>query len=290
MRIIIKNNKKEMETVYNLIEHTNNNIIHDLFAIDTEKEKYFELLRKIEMKCKEVQARKSKKRERDVNEYRNNIHYPKLNIKKITLHYFISCLLQDKVYKEPYWIQTTSDGYRLVLLWKNGGFYFDTDVISTKKIPEENFLASVSSDSVANGVLGFQKHHSFIMDCMTDFVLHYNAGIWGNQGPTLITRMIKKSCPLPHYKKVQDFRCDARNLTFMHPSHFYPIHWTAWEKYFEVWKEIPTFEDSYGLHLYNYMNHKAKKMVVAGSNTLAENLFIKYCPSTYAFLIKKVKD
>ncbi|XP_043940153.1 alpha-1,4-N-acetylglucosaminyltransferase-like isoform X1 [Protopterus annectens] len=210
--------------------------------------------------------------------------------RRLKCHHTMTFLRRDKVYKEPYWIQTTSDGYRLVLLWKNGGFYFDTDVISTKKIPEENFLASESSDSVSNGVLGFQKHHSYIMDCMTDFVLHYNGGIWGHQGPTLITRVVKKSCPLPHYNKVQDFRCDARNLTFLHPSRFYPIHWTAWEKYFEVWKEIPKFEDSYGLHLYNYMNNKAKKMVVAGSNTLAENLFIKYCPSTYAFLIKKVKD
>ncbi|XP_043938258.1 alpha-1,4-N-acetylglucosaminyltransferase-like, partial [Protopterus annectens] len=198
--------------------------------------------------------------------------------------------LQDTIYKEPYWIQTTSDGYRLVLLWKKGGFYFDTDVISTKKIPEENFLASESSDAVSNGVLGFQKHHSYIMDCMKDFVLHYNGNIWGYQGPNLITRMIRQSCPLPLYIKVQDFRCDARNLTFLHPSRFYPIHWSVWQKYFEVWKEIPTFEDSYGLHLYNYMNHKAKKQIVAGSNTLAENLFIKYCPSTYAFLVKKVKD
>ncbi|XP_043940116.1 alpha-1,4-N-acetylglucosaminyltransferase-like [Protopterus annectens] len=197
---------------------------------------------------------------------------------------------EDKVYKEEYWIRITSDGYRLALMWKNGGLYFDTDVITIKKVPKENFTVSESDSYVCNAVLGFHHHHPYIMDCMTDFVMNYNGGIWGQQGPRLLTRVLKKTCTLPNFNKVQDFPCEARNVTIMHPSRFYPISWSQWKKYFEVWKEIPTFNDSYGLHLWNFMNRNEKKIVISESNTLVENLFKKYCPSTYGILINNAKS
>ncbi|XP_043940104.1 alpha-1,4-N-acetylglucosaminyltransferase-like [Protopterus annectens] len=194
---------------------------------------------------------------------------------------------EDKIYKENYWIWILSDAYRLALVWKYGGIYFDTDIINIKKVSEENFVVCEEVNYLYNAAIGFHQHHPYIMDCMADFVLNYNGAIWGHQGPHLFTRVMTKSCPIPNYSKVLDFSCDIRNVTIMHQFRFYPIHWTQWGKYFEVWKETPTFGDSYGLHLWNYMNREAKKRVVLESNTLVENLFIKYCPSTYDILVKK---
>ncbi|XP_043940107.1 alpha-1,4-N-acetylglucosaminyltransferase-like isoform X2 [Protopterus annectens] len=196
---------------------------------------------------------------------------------------------EDKVYKAGQWIRITSDAYRLALMWKTGGLYFDTDVIITKKVPIKDFVVCEEDNSVATAAFGFPQQHPYIMDLMVDFILNYNPDIWGQQGPRLFTRIMKKSCPLPHFGKVQDFPCDALNVTIMHPVRFYPIHWSEWGKYLEVWKEIPAFENSYGLHFWFHMSGNDKRAVVLGSNTLEENLFIKYCPNTYAALIKKVK-
>ncbi|XP_043940103.1 alpha-1,4-N-acetylglucosaminyltransferase-like [Protopterus annectens] len=203
---------------------------------------------------------------------------------------FMTWFDEDKLRKETHWIRITSDAYRLAIMWNSGGLYFDTDVITIKQVPIENIVVSESNEYVSSGVFGFHKHHPFVMECMKDFVQNYNGAIWGQQGPLLLTRVIKRACALPQFSKLQDFSCDAKNLTFMHPTRFYPIDCSQWEKYFQVWEKIPDFSDSYGLHLWNYMNrNQIKKMIVPGSNTLVENLFIKYCPSTYDVLIKNGK-
>lgn len=167
------------------------------------------------------------------------------------------------------------------MVWKYGGIYMDTDVISIRSIPASNFLAAQSSQFSSNGILGFQQHHSFLWDCMEDFVQNYNGQIWGHQGPQLITRMLTKLCNLTNFEDVVDQRC--HNISFLHPHRFYPIAYPEWKKYYEVWNPSPEFNHSYALHLWNFMNQEQKN-VTTGSNTLVENLFKTYCPITYRSL------
>ncbi|KAI5142258.1 Centrosomal Protein Of 70 Kda [Manis pentadactyla] len=147
---------------------------------------------------------------------------------------------------ERHCLHISSDACRLAIIWKYGGIYMDTDVISIRPIPEENFLAAQSSRYSSNGVFGFLPHHPFLWECMENFVEHYNSDIWGNQGPNLMTRMLRLWC------KLRDFQ--------------------EWRHYYEVWDPELSFNYSYALHLWNYMNHN-KKVVVRGSNTLVENLY-----------------
>ncbi|KAM4862871.1 alpha-1,4-N-acetylglucosaminyltransferase [Urocitellus parryii] len=184
---------------------------------------------------------------------------------------------------QAYWLHVSSDASRLAIIWKYGGVYMDTDVISIRPIPEENFLAAQSSRYSSNGVFGFLPHHPFLWGCMENFVEHYNSKIWGNQGPILITRMLKLWCKLGDFQGLSDLRC--LNLSFLHPQRFYPISYPQWRRYYEVWDRDLSFNDSYALHLWNYMN-KEGRTVVRGSNTLVENLFREYCPRTYRDLIQ----
>ncbi|XP_068919960.1 alpha-1,4-N-acetylglucosaminyltransferase [Petaurus breviceps papuanus] len=183
---------------------------------------------------------------------------------------------------ENNWIHIISDACRLAFIWRYGGIYMDTDMISIRPIPEDNFLAAQTSKFSSNGVFGFHHHHPFIWDCMENFIEHYNGNIWGNQGPGLMTRMLKLSCNLTDFQEVKDLRCP--NLSLLHPQRFYPISYPEWKRYYQVWDVEPSFNDSYALHLWNYMNRE-KKAVIRGSNTLAENLYRKYCPITYKTLI-----
>ncbi|XP_008047475.1 alpha-1,4-N-acetylglucosaminyltransferase [Carlito syrichta] len=179
---------------------------------------------------------------------------------------------------ERNWLHISSDAARLAIIWKYGGVYMDTDVISIRPIPEENFLAAQASQDSSNGVFGFLPRHPFLWGCMENFVEHYNADIWGNQGPGLMTRMLRVWCKLGDFQELSDLRC--LNVSFLHPQRFYPISYPEWRRYYEVWDTDPSFNGSYALHLWNYMNQEGRA-VFRGSHTLVERLFRKYCPETH---------
>ncbi|XP_043926383.1 alpha-1,4-N-acetylglucosaminyltransferase-like [Protopterus annectens] len=188
---------------------------------------------------------------------------------------------------EIYWIHVISDASRLALLWKYGGIYFDTDVISVRQIPKRNFLAAESSSSSSNGVMGFERHHYFPWKCMKNFVRNYRRNVWGNNGPRLVTHILKIYCDLPDFTKTGDINC--HNISVLHPNRFYPIPFAKWEEYFEPVTVMPAFSNSYALHLWNYMNKDKKKTIVADSGSLAEKLFIRYCPLTYKTFVKNIR-
>uniref|UniRef100_A0A8D0HCU2 Alpha-1,4-N-acetylglucosaminyltransferase n=1 Tax=Sphenodon punctatus TaxID=8508 RepID=A0A8D0HCU2_SPHPU len=189
--------------------------------------------------------------------------------------------------QEKYWVHVSSDASRLAIIWKYGGIYMDTDVISIRPIPGANFLAAQSSQFSSNGIFGFSHHHWFIWSCMEDFVQHYNGDVWGNQGPYLMTRMLTGLCNLSDFQVAEDLSC--QNISFLHPQRFYPIAYPEWRQYYKVWDTWPDFNNSYALHLWNFMN-KEQKQVVAGSNTLVENLYKIYCPTTYRELIQGPRE
>ncbi|OCT78917.1 hypothetical protein XELAEV_18030006mg [Xenopus laevis] len=182
---------------------------------------------------------------------------------------------------ETYWTHVSSDGCRLALIWKHGGIYMDSDIISMRPIPDVNFLAAQSSQFSSNGIFGLLNHHIFSWKSMESFVQNYNGAIWGHQGPQLFTRILNQFCIIPQFKSTEDVKCG--NISFLHPQRFYPIPYPAWRKYFDVWQNVQTFNDSYALHLWNFMN-KEQKSMVPGSNTLIEHLYKQYCPTTYGAL------
>ncbi|XP_075057658.1 alpha-1,4-N-acetylglucosaminyltransferase-like isoform X1 [Mixophyes fleayi] len=184
---------------------------------------------------------------------------------------------------EIHWTHVSADACRLALMWKYGSLYMDTDTISIRTIPHKNFLAGESNKISSNGVFGFTSHDYFNWKSMLDFVQNYNGQIWGQQGPLLFSRILKQYCVLPNFKSVEDITCG--NITFLHPDRFYPLRDASWRRYYEVWEKLPTFNDSYALHLWNYMS-RGKLTMVPGSNTLVEHLYKQYCPSTYAVVIR----
>ncbi|XP_074860174.1 alpha-1,4-N-acetylglucosaminyltransferase-like [Carettochelys insculpta] len=185
--------------------------------------------------------------------------------------------------QEVYWRHVSSDACRYALIWKYGGIYMDTDVISLRPISLENFLTAEDLKLMGSAIFGFSHHHPFVWGCMEDFVENYNGADWGYQGPKLLTRRLRALCKLTNFQNVENQTC--RNISILHPQRFYPIPYSEWWKYFEVWETNPDFSSSFGLHLWNFMN-KEHKTVVAGSNTLVETLYKKYCPTTYKVLLQ----
>ncbi|XP_068135238.1 alpha-1,4-N-acetylglucosaminyltransferase-like [Hyperolius riggenbachi] len=209
----------------------------------------------------------------------NNIHiYPLIMEQLFSDTPLLSWYMKVNTTQERFWTHVTADGCRLAAIWKYGGIYMDSDIISIRPIPDHNFLAAEGDQDSSNGVFGFFPKHNFTWTCMEDFVKKYKYSAWGNQGPILFSRILKTQCSLPNFKGVEDIICG--NITFLHPNRFYPISYPAWRQYYVVWDKLPTFNDSHALHLWNYMNHD-KIAMVPGSKTLVEHLYQKHCPSTY---------
>ncbi|CAH2278572.1 alpha-1,4-N-acetylglucosaminyltransferase-like, partial [Pelobates cultripes] len=154
----------------------------------------------------------------------------------------------------------------------------DTDIISIRPVPEDNFLTAEAQEVLNNAVLGLPAHHNFTWNSMEDFVKNYKGNVWGNQGPHLFTRVLKKFCNISRFESVQDLVC--KNVSYLYPQRYYPIPYASWKKYYQAWEKFPTFDESYALHIWNKMN-KQKKTMVPGSKTLMEHLYQQHCPTTY---------
>ncbi|XP_071995734.1 alpha-1,4-N-acetylglucosaminyltransferase-like [Engystomops pustulosus] len=187
--------------------------------------------------------------------------------------------------QEKHWTHVKADACRLAIIWKYGGIYMDTDFISMRPIPEDTFLAGQHLNGTSNGIFGFPPQHKLVWELMESFVQNYKGEVWGHNGPVVFIRIRNKYCGVPQFKSLDPIDC--ANVSYLHPERFYPIFYPSWRKYYEVWEKLPTFSDSYGLHLWNYMNTERKFMLV-GSNTLVEHLYQKYCPVTYESIVRNV--
>ncbi|KAM3932745.1 alpha-1,4-N-acetylglucosaminyltransferase-like [Leptodactylus fuscus] len=215
-----------------------------------------------------------------------NIYFLPLRLKTVFADTpFLSWYEKIDQTREIYWTHNKADACRLALIWKYGGIYMDTDIISIRPIPEDNFLAAQDDIRTNNAAFGLSPHHHLTWEFMENFVQNYTDYEWGHQGPGLFTRVLNKYCGVLNFTSMDHLKC--ANVSYFHPERFYPIQYRSWEKYFEVWKDLPTFNNSYAHHLWNNMNREGKLMMV-GSNTLVEHLYQKYCPSTYSSILKTV--
>ncbi|XP_078265950.1 alpha-1,4-N-acetylglucosaminyltransferase-like [Rhinoraja longicauda] len=189
--------------------------------------------------------------------------------------------------KEKFWTHVLADGCRLALLWKFGGIYLDTDIISLRSIPFANFTCQEHAGVVNNAALGFHhKHHPFIWNCMEDFVVNFIGHVWGQQGPRLITRVLKRWCRIDNLAAFTGTECNGISLWIS--SRFYPIPWSSWGKFYIAWKKEDieqTFSATYGIHVWNFMNSSKKRKLVMGNGSLLEYYFQMYCPTSYRMLI-----
>ncbi|XP_072427888.1 lactosylceramide 4-alpha-galactosyltransferase-like [Chiloscyllium punctatum] len=189
---------------------------------------------------------------------------------------------------EQYWVHVLSDACRLALLWKYGGIYLDTDIISLKPLPFTNFICA-QQENLANGAaLGFSRHHNFTQNCMIDYVNNYQGEIWGHQGPLLMSRVLRRWCKTDDLDEFVGAKCNG--ISYLPSTFFYPIPYDEWEKYFERWtlEDIrATFSDTYGVHIWNFLSSGHQDDINDGRGVLLEYFFHKYCPRTFKALYRK---
>ncbi|NWW82163.1 A4GAT galactosyltransferase, partial [Climacteris rufus] len=180
---------------------------------------------------------------------------------------------------EPYFLTILSDACRIVLMWKFGGIYLDTDFIVLKNLQNLTNALGIQCEGELNGAfLSFKPKHKFMELCMQDFVQNYNGWVWGHQGPELLTRVFKKWCSL---RTIESMNC--KGVSALAPEAVYPIPWQDWKKLFETVSALELhklLKNTYAVHTWNKMSHGTKLEIP--SQTLLAQLYSQFCPATYA--------
>lgn len=179
-----------------------------------------------------------------------------------------------------------SDILRYLTLYKHGGIYLDLDVIVVRSLETlpANFAGSESETNVAAGVLGFSSTgvgHRHAKSCVDDLEKNFKGNDWGNNGPGVITRLLRRVCGV---EKARDMlRKDCEGFKVYPPDHFYPVAWWNWTKYFkeEYLEEVlRRTEKSYAVHVWN--KHSADTKVPTKDGRVPYVYFAKRnCPRVF---------
>ncbi|XP_074314575.1 uncharacterized protein LOC141649795 [Silene latifolia] len=161
--------------------------------------------------------------------------------------------------------QNLSNLLRMVVLYKYGGVYLDTDMLVLKSFSSlKNSIGIQSVDDTTrkwrtlnNAVLIFDKEHPLVWKFMEEFAFTFDGFKWGFNGPYLTTRVVSQA--------VNDTRFQ---FNIVSPMAFYPIDWIRIPRLFEkpykngtTWatnKFMEIDSESYGVHLWNKFTRKLK--------------------------------
>ncbi|KAL9915948.1 LOW QUALITY PROTEIN: lactosylceramide 4-alpha-galactosyltransferase-like [Glossina fuscipes fuscipes] len=136
-------------------------------------------------------------------------------------------LKDGELFKSSYVFSHASDFLRYLTLWRWGGTYLDMDTVMLRSIEnmQPNFDGAESTHYLAAGVMNFAPDgfgHEIV--CVSDFVRNLRGNNWGNNGPGVITRVMRKICDTESIalmfdqKRCKGFYIFDRNI-------FYAISW-----------------------------------------------------------------
>ncbi|KAK0085491.1 hypothetical protein PV325_005024 [Microctonus aethiopoides] len=177
-----------------------------------------------------------------------------------------------------------SDILRLITIWKYGGIYFDTDVVVKSSFEEiGNFAGAEDSNLVANGIFGFEKTgigYSIIEACLQELIKDFRGDLWIHNGPRVLTVTLQKFCGTQNTNLMTYDRCSG--FTVFPTAAFYPIHWSEWQRYFQLddkHKTMTTIEKSLVIHVWNKLS--SSTIIKVGSDVPYARIANKYCPQIY---------
>ncbi|KAJ4773383.1 hypothetical protein LUZ62_057640 [Rhynchospora pubera] len=126
--------------------------------------------------------------------------------------------------------QNLSNLVRLLILYKYGGIYLDTDVIVMKSFDGlRNCIGAQTIDAVThqwsrlnNAVMVFDKKHPLVLEFIREFASTFDGNKWGHNGPYLVSRVVLRVAG-----KL------SSNVTVLPPIAFYPLDWSRIQVLFQ---------------------------------------------------------
>lgn len=177
-----------------------------------------------------------------------------------------------------------SDILRYLTLWKYGGIYLDLDVVVTTSFGHlTNFAGAEDWDDVAAGVIGLDTTplgRRVADACVRDLMKNFRGNVWGNNGPGVITRTLRRICSAKYVRDMTPARCGGFKV--FSPSAFYPIHYKKWKLYFEGKNKNATMkmlEKAIAIHVWNKLSKSME--VHVNSDVPYAIIARKHCPKIF---------
>ncbi|XP_042859246.1 lactosylceramide 4-alpha-galactosyltransferase-like [Penaeus japonicus] len=223
-------------------------------------------------------------------------HYPNLHVVSADLDMVFNNTLLEEFFTSGAWYRNTpwpmiqiSDLLRVLLVWRYGGFYSDTDTVCLKSIsPLKNVIVTSTGDRnhIANGVFHFTNRHEFITFIMSTMTKMYSPRAWGSMGPNTFNRCTREYCKLPNlqslFPKEREDPIKCGNITVLPEYYLLPYPWNQYRKIFREggWKNfIATHKKTYAIHAYGKVN--GGMLIKVGSNSIYEGASRTFCPISY---------
>lgn len=185
-------------------------------------------------------------------------------------HFFAN----GSIFKSIFIKSHTSDAIRLLLLWKYGGTYIDTDMIVKLELDQLPHNYICRDHGFLNGAilnLDKGKGNEFAEIFMQDMVENFNGTDWGSNGPFMFQRVLSKICGTDNVHEMKI--CDGFHIL---PDKFcYPVTGVKWMDLFSKKtskKVMNKVEFSFVVHFWNKLSQK--KMLKCDSTAVSVKLYI----------------
>ncbi|KAL4704429.1 hypothetical protein ACJJTC_014361 [Scirpophaga incertulas] len=209
----------------------------------------------------------------------NNVKLLRIHIKDYANNTPLESMVSASPYSRSKWrIEHSSDVLRYLTLYKYGGVYMDSDVVVVKPLDSlaNNWAARESPWAVDAGALSFSRDslgRKVANASIEDFKRNYKPKVWGNNGPGVITRVLKKMCK----GKKNKWNQGCNGFKVYEPALFYPVYYKKNRLYFKAGAKLPYGNKPFVHHLWNAFTRNYKIPKGSPYDTLAKN----HCPAIY---------
>ncbi|KAL7741844.1 hypothetical protein ACLKA6_012062 [Drosophila palustris] len=221
------------------------------------------------------------------------LSYPNVQLRRLNLMRYaegtpIEDWLKDgQLFRSSYLISHMSDLLRLITLFRFGGIYLDMDVVVLRSLEHVplNYAGAESDTHVANGVMSLAPTgfgHLLAESCLHDFLINFDGGDWGNNGPGVITRVAQTICGTKNITMMLEDRKRCHGFRVFDRNAFYAIKSRDWRHFFEpdfVEETLERTRDSYLLHVWNRNSYRTP--IKVGSSSAYAKIAQLHCPRAF---------
>lgn len=187
----------------------------------------------------------------------------------------------DKLPKSQFKKQHTSDAMRLLLLWKFGGTYLDTDIIVRKRLDSvpSNYACPEAQNQMNGAILNLSTDtgKKFSKKFIDYFLSHFNGKSYAHNGPHALTKVVKEFCKIGGFPNNKTVNCEGFHV--MNIESCYPIKWNLWSLLMtenRAVKVMKTVSSSLVVHFWNKFS-KAKTINISSKAPYMQ-LAKSFCP------------
>lgn len=148
-----------------------------------------------------------------------------------------------------------------------------------------NYTGAESNTHLAAGVMNFAHDgfgHEIAEQCLLDLQRNFDGRNWGNNGPGVITRVMKHICQTNNIEIMQDNTKRCMGFKVYPIEAFYAIPWLEWSHYFEptlLEQTLARTKNSFVAHVWN--KHSIQRQIKTGTKCAYGVMAAEHCPRVY---------